>query len=215
MGAWKACEEEGVALDPALPVAVGIDVGITRDASAVVIAQKQGDNIIVESKVWVNPYPKDSAMGMAWQVDIEEIRRYLVTLKDRFPAPMVKIDGRTRPGPAFCYDPWSFRESAQMLEGEGLAMVETNQTDSRMVPMTADLFQAIVTRRLRYDSKTNVALTRHVMAAVAVPRGDAGWRIRKPRGSTTAKVDAAIAMVMAVSQAMQPPPRRAFTGMIA
>jgi phage terminase large subunit-like protein len=102
-----------------------------------------------------------------------------------------------------------------MLEGEGLAMVETNQTDSRMVPMTADLFQAIVTRRLRYDSKTNVALTRHVMAAVAVPRGDAGWRIRKPRGSTTAKVDAAIAMVMAVSQAMQPPPRRAFTGMIA
>ena len=215
MGSWQACAEEGVTLDPALPVAVGIDVGITRDASAVVIAQKQGDNIVVESRVWANPYPKDSSMGAAWQVDIEEIRRYLVTLKDRFPTPMVKIDGRTRPGPAFCYDPWSFRESAQMLEGENLAMVETNQTDSRMVPMTADLFQSIVTRRLRYDPKTNVALTRHVMAAVAVPRGDAGWRIRKPRGSTTAKVDAAIAMVMAVSQAMQPAPKRAFTGMIA
>jgi hypothetical protein len=214
-GAWQACAEADARLDPTLPVAVGIDIGVTHDASAVVIAQKQGDNIVVESKVWANPYSHETSEAAAWQVDIEEIRQYLRDLRTRFPVAAVKIDGRTRPGPAFCYDPWSFRESAQILEGEGLAMVMVSQTDARMVPMTSDLFSAIITRRLRYDPSTNTALTKHVMTAVAVPRGDAGWRIRKPRGSKTAKVDAAIALVMAASQAMQPAPKRAFSGFIA
>lgn len=207
-GAWQACARPGATLDPTLPVAVGIDVGITYDASAVVIAQKQGDRVVVESKVWANPYQRDSALYDAWRVDIEEIREHLRELRRRFPEAAVRVDGRSVPGPAFCYDPWSFRESAQILESEGLAMIQVNQTDARMVPMTTDLYQAINTTRLAYDPETNQTLTAHVLNAVAIPRGDAGWRIRKPRGSRTAKIDAAIALILAVSQALQPAPKK-------
>jgi phage terminase large subunit-like protein len=214
-GLWQECALPGVTLDPRLPVSVGIDIGVTYDASAVVLAQKQGDRIVVESKVWVNPYQLDSALHDVWRVDIEEIREHLRELRRRYPEPAVRVDGRAIPGPAFCYDPWSFRESAQILEGEGLAMVQVNQTDTRMVPMTTDLYQAITTRRLAYDPSSNTTLTSHIMAAVAVPRGDSGWRIRKPRGSRTAKIDAAIAMILAVSQALQPAPKKSVSAFLA
>lgn len=214
-GAWAACATEGAALDKSLPVSVGIDLGITHDTTAIVVAQRQDDKVVVESKVWANPHPLDSALYDAWRVDIEEIRGYLRALRDRFPEPAVRIDGRAIAGPAFCYDPWSFRESAQTLESEGLAMIQVNMTDARMVPMTSDLYQAIVSGRLRYDAESNRTLTAHVMAAVAVPRGDAGWRIRKPRGSRTAKVDAAIALILAVSQALQPAPKKSVGAFLA
>ena len=214
-GTWQACASTTAKLDSNLPVSVGIDVGITYDTSAVVVAQKNGDRVVVESKVWANPYPMDSALFDAWRVDIEEIREHLRELRRRFPAAAIKVDGKSIPGPAFCYDPWSFRESAQLLEAEGLAMVQVNQTDARMVPMTTDLYQVITSGRLAYDPVKNATLTNHVLAAIAVPRGDSGWRIRKPRGSRTAKIDAAIALVLAVSQALQPPPKRGVGAFVA
>ena len=214
-GSWQECATPGVKLDPKLPVAVGVDVGITYDNSAVVLAQKQGDRIVVESKVWANPYPQDSALYDAWRVDIEEIREHLRELRRRFPEAAVRVDGRAVPGPAFCYDPWSFRESAQMLEAEGLAMIQVNMTDARMVPATTDLYQAITTKRLAYDPEANTVLTKHVLAAIAIPRGDSGWRIRKPRGSSTVKIDAAIALILAVSQSLQPTPKKSVGAFLA
>lgn len=94
-------------------------------------------------------------------------------------------------------------------------MIQVNQTDARMVPMTTDLYQAITSGRLAYDPETNTTLTSHVLAAIAIPRGDSGWRIRKPRGSRTAKIDAAIALVLAVSQAIQPAPKRSVGAFLA
>jgi len=214
-GLWQECAVPGIKMDPHLPIAVGIDVGVTYDTSAIVIAQKQDNRIIVESKVWANPYPLDSALHDAWRVDIEELREHLRELRRRFPEPAIRVDGRSIPGPAFCYDPWSFRESAQILESEGLAMVQVNQTDARMVPMTTDLYQAITTKRIAYDPKTNGILTQHLMNAMAVPRGDAGWRIRKPRGSRNAKIDAAIALILAVSQSLQPAPKKSISAFLA
>ena len=214
-GSWQECAVTGAALDPKLPVAVGIDVGITYDNSAIVIAQKQGERVVVESKVWGNPYPQDSALYDAWRVDIEEIREYLRELRRRFPEPAVRVDGRTVAGPAFCFDPWSFRESAQILESEGLAMIQVNQTDARMVPATTDLYQAITSKRIAYDPTENQTLTAHILAAVAVPRGESGWRIRKPRGNRTAKIDAAIALILAVSQALQPAPKKSIGAFLA
>jgi hypothetical protein len=81
--------------------------------------------------------------------------------------------------------------------------------------MTTDLYQVITSGRLAYDPVKNATLTNHVLAAIAVPRGDSGWRIRKPRGSRTAKIDAAIALVLAVSQALQPPPKRGVGAFVA
>jgi phage terminase large subunit-like protein len=214
-GAWQECATSGVQLDPKLPVSVGIDIGITYDNSAIVIAQKQNERIVVESKVWVNPYSQDSALYDSWRVDIEEIREYLRELRRKFPEASVKVDGRAIPGPAFCYDPWSFRESAQMLESEGLAMIQVNMTDARMVPATTDLYQAITTKRLAYVAESNTILTKHVLAAIATPRGDSGWRIRKPRGSTTIKIDAAIALILAVSQSLQPTPKKSVGAFLA
>ncbi len=40
-GAWDACEDGSLGLDPALPIHVGIDLGLKHDSSAVVIAQRR------------------------------------------------------------------------------------------------------------------------------------------------------------------------------
>ncbi len=200
-GAWEACRSQAQ-LDPALPVAVGIDLGQTFDAAAVVVGQRQGEQTVVRSRVWENPYAVQDPRHRGWSVNTEEIRAYLRELHKRFPQPAAAIEDEIRPGPAFCYDPWHFRESAEMLEADGFAMVEFPQFASYMVPASTTTYELVVSRRLAHDG--DPVLARHVAAATSqlTPRG---WRISKPKKGSR-KNDAAVALVMAVHQAQQAPP---------
>jgi phage terminase large subunit-like protein len=157
-GLWESQADPARALDRRLPAVVGIDPAYTDDTFAVVVAQRQGEDTVVRARFFANPYPVGHSARTDWVVDHEEVRGYLRDLAHRFPTPAVRIDGRSRPGPAFIYDPSSFTESAQILEGEGLAMIEMPQTDARMVPATRLFYDLLLDRRIWHDGDPVLAL---------------------------------------------------------
>lgn len=201
-GSWESCHAPELELDPSQPIHVGIDVGLKHDSSAVAIAQKQGERTVLRARVWENPYPPEDPRHSRWKLDIEHVETWLRELFITYRAPATEIDGRVKAGPEFVYDPFYFERSAQLLEGEGLAMVEYPQNDSRMVPASQTLYELVVTGQLAHDG--DPALARHI-ANVTPDQRQRGQRISKPRGSKK-KIDAAIAAAIAVYRAQQAPP---------
>ena len=125
-------------------------------------------------------------------------------LRAAYPKPASRIDGQTRDGPAFCYDPWGFREAANVLWDEGLAMIEVPQSNERLGPATRAFYDAVLDRRIAHDADPTLA--GHLRNVAALPLGDHGWRLRKVTRTSSRKIDGAIAAVVAVHQALEPAP---------
>lgn len=202
-GAWDACRDDSLGLDKDRPIRVGIDVALRNDSTAVVAAQNRDGRTILRARVWENPYPEGHSAHDSWELNIFEVERYLLDLREQFPAPATEIDGRLMPGPEFCYDPAYFARSAQLLEGQGLAMVKYPQHDSYMIPASQGLYQLVLERKIAHDGDPTLA--RHVGAATAdqKPRG---WRLTKPKGSRR-KIDGVIAAAIAAHRAQEPSPQ--------
>jgi phage terminase large subunit-like protein len=162
------------------------------------------DRVVVRAKRWANPYPPGHALREHWRVNTEEVRGYLRSLFEAYPVAMAGRDKRPRwPGPAFAYDPWHFRESAEMLEEEGLNMIEVPQNASRMGPASEYLLELVKTSRLAHDGDGQL---RQAVTSAIAKRTRRGWVIDKPKGSTKL-IDLAVACAMAVSMAMLEPPK--------
>ena len=221
-GAWAACEDLSLELDPALPLRVGIDLGLKHDSSAVVAAQRQTDSagkdrVVLRARVWENPHRDGTPEHEAWKMDIAQVEEYLRALFLQFPVPACEIDGEVKKGPEYLYDPAFFERSAQLLEAKGaglegeaadpysagLAMVDFPQTDSRMIPASQNFFQLITETKVAHDG--DPALARHVGNVTAEPKPRGAYRMTKPKGSRK-KIDAAIAAAIGAHRAQEPAP---------
>jgi phage terminase large subunit-like protein len=220
---WDACADEvdkrGHPLHPpttALPAAAGVDMGQVYDSTGRVLAQRQpcwhrdhpadecpGDMVVVRARRWANPYPQGHSARAGWRMNTEEVRADLRELLETYPVPMAKRDNRVMAGPAVGYDPWQFRESAQLLDDDGLNMVEVPQNASRMGPASEQLLELIKARRLVHDGDP---LLRAAVTAAVAKRTPRGWVITKPKGSTKL-IDLAVACAIAASLAMLEPPK--------
>jgi phage terminase large subunit-like protein len=95
-------------------------------------------------------------------------------------------------------DPFRWARSLQLLEGEGLPVLEYPQSPGRMTPATARFYEAVVNGALTHSGDTRLA--RHVSNAVL--REDArGARLAKERKDSPRRIDAAVAAVMAHDRA--------------
>jgi phage terminase large subunit-like protein len=94
------------------------------------------------------------------------------------------------------YDPAYFQRSAEVLADDALPMVEFPQTGSRMIPACGHTYEMIINGRIAHDGSPN--FTDQVLSA-AQRMTDQGWRLSK--GKSKRKIDACIAMVMAVDRA--------------
>lgn len=200
-GAWAACQGD-LPLNAALPIGVGIDKSPDGELGAVVIAQRQGEKVVVRSRV----FPAESATGL---VSTEAMRQHLRELRSAYPLPMSRNDKTRRPipGPAFGYDRTAFAESAEMLEGDGLNLIEIPMTASVMAPPSTQAFELITTGRLEHDG--DPLLLEHVANTTAMLT-DRGMKVTRSKHGTTRPNVACVAMVRAVALAMldAPPPAR-------
>jgi phage terminase large subunit-like protein len=174
VGAWERCVSD-LDLDLELPVWVGIDMALKHDSIAVVIAQPQDERVVVRSKIW---QPKDEG------VDVSEVEAYLRQVHQ-----MYKVT-------EFAFDPAYFQRSAEALVDDGLPMVEFPQSGQRMVPACGQTYELIVQGKVAHDGSPT--FTDQVLSA-AQRMTDSGWRLSK--GKSRRKIDACIAMVMAVDRA--------------
>lgn len=194
-GAWAALAREGFALVPrsegGLPIVVGVDLGQKKDRAAIVVVQPTGEVTKGDDGEELDRYrvaatilepPKDGSA-----LDIASVRAAVRSLHEHFDVQAV------------AYDPWRFEESAQMLADEGVVMVEWPQSNERMCPATARLFDAIVSARLEHDG--DVEFAAHVNAAATVDVGERGYRLTKRKA--TRPMDACVALAFALDEADQ------------
>ena len=95
-------------------------------------------------------------------------------------------------------DPFRWARSLQLLDGEGLPVLEYPQSPGRMTPATSRFYEAVVNGALTHSGDSRLA--RHIGNAVL--REDArGSRLAKERRDSPRRIDAAVAAVMAHDRA--------------
>ena len=196
-GAWSATEGD-LPLNTALPVGVGIDRSPDGEHAAIVVAQRQGDKVVTRSQV----FAPESATGI---VSAERMRVVCRDLRLTYPLPQTADEKTHRaiPGPAFAFDRVAFGESAEMLEGDGLNMVDVPMTASVMGPPSTLTYELITTGRLVHED--DPILAEHVANTTAVLT-DRGMKVTRSKHGSTRPNVAAVAMVRAVAMAMQDAP---------
>ena len=155
---------------------VGIDMALKHDSIAIVIAQPQENGKVhVEAKIW---HPDMEG------IDIAEVEHYLRMIHLKY---QVK---------EFAYDPAYFQRSAESLMDDGLPMVEFPQSSQRMIPACGNAYDMIAAGRLVHSGSP--MFTDQVLSA-AQRMTENGWRLSK--GKSRRKIDAAIALCMALDRA--------------
>ena len=95
-------------------------------------------------------------------------------------------------------DPFRWARTYQVLEGEGLPVVEFPQSPSRMTPATQRFYEAVVNHTLTLDGDPR--LLRHLENTTL--KVDArGSRLAKEHRNSRRKIDLTVAAVMALERA--------------
>jgi phage terminase large subunit-like protein len=174
--AWDACAGE-VRLDLADQHFVGVDIGRKKDSSAVAMVGMVDNNLHISVKIRT-PRPDAPVAVADARADVLAAAR----------------DGNVT---EVVYDPHQFQESAELLEEQGLLLIEFPQTDARMAPASETFYELIMSGRVVHDGDST--LREHVLAAVA-SETERGVRISKRKSKQ--RIDAAIALAMAAHRSM-------------
>ena len=179
-GAWEGCTDPDAHLEDGYDTFVGVDMALKHDSIGIVACQKHGDTFRLEAQIW---HP--SVTG----VDVAEVESHIRNLHQRFR--LIEV----------AYDPAFFQRSAEILHDDGIPMIEFPQSANRMVPACGTSYELIVGRKVAHNGSPT--FTDQVLSA-AQRMTDNGWRLSK--GKSKRKIDACIAMVMALDRASRKPP---------
>jgi phage terminase large subunit-like protein len=176
---WDALKDPGLELGDEEPSWVGVDVGVRKDSTAIVRVADRGDGNVAVKAVVLRP----TGDGLPLR-EVEDAVRAV-------------CDGRNIV--AVMFDPWTFRRSAELLEADGLPMVEFPQSAERMANASENLYRLIESGQLVHDG--DPVLRAHVVAGTTKAT-ERGWRLVKdPKLSRP--IDALIALAMAAMPAVQ------------
>jgi hypothetical protein len=184
-GAWQECRSV-YEIGPDEPLVLGVDVGGSRSATAVVgcVADEDGVRVAVV-EVWQGT---DAVLKATAYIE--------------------QLAAAGRGIREVVYDPMRFASEALRLERDHrLVTVEWPQSETRMTRCSENLHRLIIEGRLRHFA--HPTLDAHVANAVAKPT-PRGWRLVK--SGENAHVDALVALAMAAERASQPVPAVKFHG---
>jgi phage terminase large subunit-like protein len=175
--AWAACTDATTSIPDGAEVVVAFDGSFNGDTTVLVVASVEQRPHIDLCELW------EAAGRQVPVVDVEAAiraacRRWRVL--------------------EIAADPFRWARSLQLLDGEGLPVLEYPQSPGRMTPATARFYEAVVNGELTHSGDSRLA--RHVGNAVL--REDArGARLAKERKDSPRRIDAAVAAVMAHDRA--------------
>lgn len=163
-------------------VVIALDGSLKDDATALVVGTVAKRPHFDKLRVWEKPRDDDS-----WRVPVLEVEQVIRDACKRW---------RVR---EIAYDPWLWTRSAQILESEGLPVVEFRQSPQRQTAATNDLHSGAINGQFTHSGDSD--LSRHVLAATVV-ESDKGIRLAKAGRSRHApKIDLCTALMMAHSRA--------------
>lgn len=187
-GTWPACEDRRPIPEGAR-VVLGFDGSFSNDSTALVAVELGDDNQHPHLDV-VECWEKPAEAGQEWRVPIMQVEDAIRQACRRFDVQFIACD------------PYRWSRTYQVLEDEGLPIVEFPQSPARMVPATARFYEAVLNGQLTHSGDERLA--RHVDNCT-VYTDSRGARLRKDSRNSPRKIDLAIAAVMAHQWACEPP----------
>lgn len=183
-GAWDDCEDRRTVPDLA-EVVLGFDGSFSNDSTALVVVECGDVPHIDVVECWEKP---DGAAA-GWRVPIAEVEDAIRAACRRWQVREIVCD------------PFRWARTYQVLEDEGLPIVEFPQSAQRMVPATQRFYEAVLNRSLTHSGDPRLA--RH-MDNCAIKTDQRGSRLAKETKTSPRKIDLAVAAVMAHERAHVP-----------
>jgi len=187
VGAWDECQTE-MSITPDDEIILGFDGSFSGDCTVVVAATvaKDGSPVRVELvKAWEKNLEQDDD---DWRVDIADVEQTIINYCQTHPKVL-----------EIACDPFRWQRSMQVLEERGLPIVEYPSTSPRrMVGACAKFFDMTMDKEIQHNGDPTIA--RHLENAV-VKNDNVGPRIVKESRNSPRKIDAAVAVVIAVDRA--------------
>lgn len=180
-GAWDACGQPRQ-IEPGTEVVLGFDGSFNGDCTALVVATVDAQPYVDVVELWERP----PEAGNEWRVPIVDVEDALRAACRRWQVREIACD------------PYRWARTYQVLESEGLPVVEFPQSPQRMTPATTRFFEAVMNRELHHSGDPRLA--RHVGNAV-VKTDSRGTRIYKETRGSPRRIDLAVAAVMAAARA--------------
>ena len=176
---WDSCQGTPL-FDRSEPSWISVDVGIKRDSAAITWGQWHGDKLHVGQRILV-PAEQGPEFGVA------DVRGRLANESQEHNK-LREVN----------YDPWSFRESAEILAEMGVPMVEFPQSASRMGPASETIYELVIEGRIVHDG--DPVMRQHVLSGVTAATDRGGWRISKRK--SLERIDGLISLAMTVDRAV-------------
>src|SRR5215471_657391 len=155
--AWDDLADPALVIPEGADVWVGVDIGVRQDSTAIVVAHRLEDERIAVAARILEPPPHGA-------LPLELVEQ---AIRD------IAVEHRVL---GLHYDPWTFRRSAEILEADGIPVVEFPQSPERMASASANLYRLVETGGLVHDG--DPVLRSHVMAGVT-KETERGWRLVK------------------------------------
>ncbi|GAA2137807.1 terminase large subunit [Kitasatospora kazusensis] len=190
-GSWEACERPGPIPD-GVEVCLGFDGSYNGDSTALVVVSCPDDDGELPHVDVVAAWERPETLVGEWRVPILEVEDAIRAACKRWQVREIVCD------------PYRWARTYQILEDEGLPIVEFPQSPSRMSPATARFYEATTNAQLTHSG--HPALARH-LANCAIKVDARGSRLAKEHRHSARRIDLAVAAVMALERAVQTPER--------
>jgi phage terminase large subunit-like protein len=176
-GAWEA-RYSPARLERGDTVVLGFDGSYSNDSTALVAAKCTDPPLVTVLRAWEKP----SDAPPDWRVPIVDVEDEIRAACKRFQVREIVCD------------PFRWARSLQVLADEHLPVVEFPQSPQRMVPATQRFYEAVLNGGIVHDG--NEILARHLRNC-ATKTSSRGTMVSKESKSSSRKIDAAVAAIMA------------------
>lgn len=180
-GAWAACST-GEHIPVGAEVKLGFDGSFSNDSTGILACTPDGHLDVVDC--WERP----PNAGQEWRVPIQQVEDTIRQACRKWQVTEIACD------------PFRWARTMQVLEDEGLPIVEFPQSPQRMVPATQRFYEAVLNKTLTHSGDPRLA--RHIDNCV-IKTDQRGSRIAKDSANSARKIDLAVCAVMAFDRASQ------------
>jgi phage terminase large subunit-like protein len=192
-GAWDKCRVRSQRMKRHADTWLAVDASATSDSCSVTWGQwmeiEEAQRFLVRTRIWQPPLDQVTGREVEdWNMPHAEIENFIRELVTAFEVKEI------------AYDPYNFRRSKDILEDEGLPMLEFPQHPSRTAPATKLMRDSVISTELAHEG--SAAMRAQVVAAVTVPVSDVNESFRLSKGKSKKRIDVAASLMMLVGTAI-------------
>lgn len=185
-GAWESRTDTSITIPDGSEVVLAFDGSFNNDSTALTVVSCTEHPHIDVVAAWERPLDA----GNDWTVPILDVEDALRQACRRWQVREIVCD------------PYRWARTYQILEAEGLPVVEYPQTPARMTPATSRFYEMTMNDQLTHSGDPRLA--RHIANCV-LKIDSRGARVAKESRNSARKIDLAVTAIMGVDRACQPP----------